>query len=976
MVEISTNAICFEGICRVYRNAVVDRVREVLSAKYPGTWEEEITKPFLKNEENGKTQWENLQEAARQTRAWGLVETPLADQVDLLDVSHFRNLFEKHFDALLPDASGRDELLGWMQSVKNLRDPALGHPSGIDMPGDDAWRMLDDAKKVLEKIGADAAAERVANLQAAFPQGKTWTSVGLEEVRSLLSINAICFEGINRVYRNAVVKHIHSRLSGDQISGAFQEKEGNGKTKWENRKSSAERLHRTGALTSPMPNNAADLLDITHFPDLFKQYAEVLFPEQDKVGKGQAWQWANEISNYRGAVIAHPAALEASENDAWRMLDDAERILRYDIRHEDAAKKVADLRDCVRSEGVSTEEVETDDRGGLPNNLPPREWVVSMKDLFGRESEVHELDEWLRNPFVRSQALAAEGGTGKSSIAYAFAERVVSRRPEGLDAVIWLTAKKQTFMDGRRVEVGNPEAYRFFWDLESALDRVLEFYGPPAGSEPENLADKMGACRQFMSELPPLVILDDLNSLDDAGSSVTGFLTQQNYGSGQPKFLYTSQRQLDLMQGFTIRVRGFEGAERNNFIRSRIEFYGMDSGWLSAESIHLIGEATQGVPLYINDLLRLCESLPPDQAISEWRTRGGHEARKFALQQGVLALGELSRKLILTLAFVSEAVPQPVIQRVLGWNNEQYVDARTGVGKLFLAPKHQIVDGVDILALEPNLKTFINDCLGNGELPRWEEWVAECRNYASLLDGQSQRSNPQNRRYLSQAAVFLKQEEYAKAEETLLAGLKQFSGDAGLHAELGWVYQKWGKPYYQKALEHYQRASELKGVYEPSYRRWSHLLSSLKQWTSAAEAAEEGLRILGDEATWRLFHQAGRARHDKAKELYRQFQPSRAEEEARKAEDHLRKALLPVGEMGDNDLEWHSGVHRSIVLNYEYLVRISRERKQLGQEQHFLRRLVQSLDHWRNEHPDDSYASSERERLLNRFPSLSDYLDG
>lgn len=963
MVEISTNAICFEGICRVYRNAVVDRVREVLRAKYPDTWEEEIAKPFGNKDANGKTQWENLQEAARQTRSWGLVETPLADEGDLLDVSHFHNLFEKHFDALLPDASAsdRDDLSRWMQSVKNLRDPVLGHPSGIDMLGADAWRMLDDAKKVLEKIGANAAAEGIAKLRAAIPQGKTGTSVALEEVRSLLSINAICFEGINRVYRNAVVKHIHARLSGDQISGEFQKKERNGETEWENRKRNAESPHSTGDLTSPPPSNDADLLDITHFPKLFKKYAEILFPEQNKRGKDQVRRWAKEISDYRGALIAHPAALEASEDDAWCMLDAAERILLYHIRHEDAAKKVADLWDCVRSE------VETVERGGLPNNLPPREWVVSMKELFGRKSEVHELHEWLRNPFVRSQALAAEGGTGKSSIAYAFAESVVSSPPEGLDAVIWLTAKKQTFMEGRRVEVGNPEAYRFFWDLESALDRVLEFYGPPAGSEPENLADKMGACRQFMAELPPLVILDDLNSLDDAGSGVTVFFTQQNYGSGNPKFLLTSQRQLDLMKGFTIRVRGFEGAERNEFIRSRINFYGMEANRLPAESIHLIGEATQGVPLYINDLLRLCESLPPERAIAEWKARGGHEARKFALQQGVLALGELSRKLVLTLAFVSEAVSQPEIQRVLKWNNDRYREAHSGVGKLFLAPKHQLLDGVDILALEPNLKTFINECLVNGELPQWEEWVAECRSYASHLDGQSQRSNPKNRHYLSQAAVFLKQEEYAKAEETLLAGLNQFSVDAGLHGELGWVYEKWGKPYFHQALEHYKRASELKGDYEPSYVGWSRLLSKLKQWSSAAEAAEAGLHILGEEASWRLLQLAGVARSNKAKDLNRQRQLSRAEEEARKAEDYLKKALL---------LDGHHGIHRSTVLNYECLVRISRAREQLRQEQHFLRLLAQSLDHWRNEHPDDSDASSERQRLLSWFPSLSDYLDG
>ena len=929
MVEISTNTICFEGICRVYRNAVADHVREVLKTKYPDTWEQEIAKPFGNTEANGKTQWENLQEAARQTRFSGLVETPLADEGDLLDVSHFRNLFEKHLDALLPDASDWDELGWWMQSVKNLRDPVLGHPSGIDIPGNDAWRMLDDAKKVLGKIGANAAAERIAELQAAFPQDETVTSVELEEFRSLLSINAICFEGINRVYRNAVVKHIHSRLSGNQISGAFQEKERNGKTKWENRKSSAERLHHTGALTSPTPSNDADLLDITHFPDLFKQYAEVLFPEQDKGGKEQVWQWANEISNYRGAVIAHPAALEASEDDARRMLDDAARILRHHIHHEDAAEKVAELRRMVASEVAQRDESPTE----LPAPFfPSSETVVS--EFYGREEELDVLSRWLKEPRgPRRWALEGDGGKGKSAIAYRFAESVITRKyTSDLAMVIWLSAKREQRNSFTRetVEIASPD----FWNLESAQDKIIRAYEKAHGNLVSN-GERDAKCLEWLEVIPALIILDDFDSLQKFGETgvffeTRDFFTDRVAKETSSRFLLTSRIQVPGFERQSTIVEGFKGDDGLAFVDNAVGSFQLPKFLFTPEKERDIrGEilaACEGSPLFVEDLLRLCKTYHlagqiKDRdgirdTIAAWRDAGkGDEVRKYALEREIDTLPEVAREVLLTCAlFPAGSISRWEIDIIVAKSESEIESAIITLQGLFLmkAPKQYEGEEAPRFSLNSNTRSLV-EILNSDLKGRVQRLIKESTEPPTsdpiqypeaiwLRIKEARKASSLNRRDYPEAVRLLKD-----ATELYL-GDDYGQGNLGdLHGRLARVYYFWGR--YTDAREHYVKAAAFKCPVEATYVTWSKMEASRKEWSIAAEAAESGLDNLGHSEgnnyrranSAELYELAGKARSKLAEQYSADRQERQAADERARAERHFRDRDLVVEENASLD---------------------------------------------------------------------------
>jgi len=165
-MNYSLNAVCFEGICRIYRNSCVQRIRTVLKSKYPTDYEQCIKRLF-KDEE-----WQTITRDAEMLRKTGEIESPLVDGIDVLSVNHFYNVFDCYFDDLFPSAvslpeelrkSQRQAVLAWAKHIKRLRDPALGHPSEKDLSRDDAFGLLDAARRIL-KLFDEPSAGRMAEL--------------------------------------------------------------------------------------------------------------------------------------------------------------------------------------------------------------------------------------------------------------------------------------------------------------------------------------------------------------------------------------------------------------------------------------------------------------------------------------------------------------------------------------------------------------------------------------------------------------------------------------------------------------------------------------------------------------------------------------------------------------------------------------------------------------------------------------------
>lgn len=174
--KIANLTLCYEGIQRVYRNAVIDHIRVNLTRAFPGDHSEKAKRPFQK-------EWDAIKSAAEERRRTGELGAPLVDDLDILGVNHFFNLFDAYADHLMPATAGSDEdrkkakkaMLGWMQSIKALRDP-LSHPAEADLSFEDSFVLLDCARRVLTQLGR-AEAARLHELSGQLA-GRTGDSEG------------------------------------------------------------------------------------------------------------------------------------------------------------------------------------------------------------------------------------------------------------------------------------------------------------------------------------------------------------------------------------------------------------------------------------------------------------------------------------------------------------------------------------------------------------------------------------------------------------------------------------------------------------------------------------------------------------------------------------------------------------------------------------------------------------------------------
>ena len=154
---------------------MVDLIRSTLEAPKSGGIEA-VKKLFAKkNQESGRTQWEEIKSAAEQRRSGGTGElsTSIRDEYELIGVEHFYNIFQAHFDLLCPVHAKKPKgeknqacqvLLAWIKQIKNVRDP-ISHPTTDDISYDDSWNVLYNARKILDFCSLPEASSQILRLQ-------------------------------------------------------------------------------------------------------------------------------------------------------------------------------------------------------------------------------------------------------------------------------------------------------------------------------------------------------------------------------------------------------------------------------------------------------------------------------------------------------------------------------------------------------------------------------------------------------------------------------------------------------------------------------------------------------------------------------------------------------------------------------------------------------------------------------------------
>ncbi len=749
---------------------------------------------------------------------------------------------------------------------------------------------------------------------------------------------SICYEGIQRCYRNAVVKHIRRCLLRDFPSDHTERlRKPFKKEEWEGIVRNAEQSRASGEVSNEILDDY-DLLSVNHFFNIFDSYFDVLvqldgsrLANKAKV-KQALLQWMKTIKSFRDP-LSHPSEEDFGFEDSFLLLDSARRVL--DSLKLEGVQGIRALMDELRGRPQYVQ----GDKRILEARLPPRESIVV--DFVGRHAEVEALWEWFNDPARRRFALAGEGGKGKSACAYRFATEVQFKAPEPYQLILWISAKRKRLEEGAVVSIDVPD----FNNLETALDRLLAEYGWV--DEIENSTErKRERVIELLSSFPALLVIDDIDTLEGEAEDATEFFSLV-VPQTKTKVLFTSRRVLLGMGNSTIHIKGLPKPDAVEFIYSRCALMELDKNSITPHIGEMI-EATEGSPLFMEDLLRLCAVLPPKEAVRAWEKKKGDEARQYALGREFEMLSIPARELLAAACYKNGASTTLELQSVTGMSDDAMTDGLLHLQRLFLIPKPSLIEGEQRYNVNINTRILVRKVYGTSEL--WRRVEAAHKAIAGEIPRSANRTGIGA--LIRKAMLFARNNQGDEAEKVLISGLEKFPNDPDLTSFLGGVYKSCVPPRITDAREKYHRAWQLRCANENSYRHWAQMELEAHEWAKAYDAAEKGMQILGK--TKRLLYLSGYARGRYARELAGRAQRADASTQLGLGYEALKSAITSPLELKDwEDRSLNDDIYRALVFNCEARNDIS------GMTEYFAI--------WLKEYPDSPLAKSDWLRLSGKY---------
>lgn len=180
---------------------------------------------------------------------------------------------------------------------------------------------------------------------------------------------SICYEGIQRHYRNNIVRHIR-RCFVREFPKDFREKlkKPFKAEEWDAIVKNSEMCRCTGEISTEIKDEF-DLLSVNHFFNIFEAQFDILVPsdlprDPQKVSGGQArdpqrarlrqtlLQWLKTVKTFRDP-ISHPSEEDLSYEDAFLVLDCGRRTL--SALKLDGAERVRELMQTLRGRPLSNQ---------------------------------------------------------------------------------------------------------------------------------------------------------------------------------------------------------------------------------------------------------------------------------------------------------------------------------------------------------------------------------------------------------------------------------------------------------------------------------------------------------------------------------------------------------------------------------------------------------------------------------------------
>jgi hypothetical protein len=763
-----------------------------------------------------------------------------------------------------------------------------------------------------------------------------------------LSVDALSYELINKHFRNPVMDHVRSMLRetlgssmDDQIKALYMKE-------WENITKSLDIAQAKGQLRRPVDN--LDCLSVNHFPVLFDKYFSELVPS-DAVPAGDAAKatrkkllsWLEEVKDIRNP-IAHPPQEDLSVFDALTLADACLRVVRL-LQLDDAYQNIEGVQAQFLKRAVGADDDEPN-QSSILSTLPPRE---EMYDRFvGRTPELEDLWVWFADDEAHRWVLVGEGGKGKSAIAYQFALGIQRANPRETAAVLWLSAKKRRFEESEIMPISRPD----FDNLESALDRLLRDFGDSQNAE-KTVDAKRYVVLRLLNEFPALLVIDDIDSIDAENEDVVEFFTYEAPRTAS-KVLLTSRRMYPGMARSATRVSGLNEDDARAYFKLTAARLGLSDRPDLERAFSKIFVATEGSPLYMEDLLRLCRSLKVAEAIDRWRQQKGDAARRYALQRECDLLNPSARNCLEAVCWAKAPLSVAQLESILGIGEDEALSAVQELESRFLVPTPEIVEGVPTYRAHRNLEVLVRQDLRSDPTKLWLRNAVE-----HVLRVHVQDSGVVD--VARQVAVRLRGGRLPEALEVAERALADQPNSPDLLALRAEALARQRPPRMVDARLDWERAYELGLSRRDAFIRWASAEDRARDWTRMYNAAEAGLGRIKTRDPW-LCQAAGYAASRLGQTLLRGLDYETGQEWLEKAEVRLKEALKNFDVANASDYQL-GRVYRALIVNAQYL----REQKRDDQVIYWTLR-------WLEENPHSAEAYEEARRQAERYSEVREAL--
>lgn len=317
-----------------------------------------------------------------------------------------------------------------------------------------------------------------------------------------------------------------------------------------------------------------------------------------------------------------------------------------------AATTAADFALLFQREKLASGSVARE-RSYIENNLPAKD--PNLLEFVGREEQLDTLWKWFADRYTAVKLLSGAGGVGKTSIAWTFCDAVSQSPPTGLSKVVWLTAKKKTFvaLQGRYFDIDHTH----FSDLPSLLLALLGELGVPASQIPEDPSreDLVEECIAAVKAWPCLLVVDDIDSLPNEHQNdvfrTISMIFDRVIASGvlRARALLTARLNLGAAPGQLLKITGLPLPAFKEYAITAAEAINapLPQGENGKTAIKNLYDASSGSPLFAASILRLVAlGEPLSRAIKQYKGADGEEVRRFAFGRELESLTDSQLRLL------------------------------------------------------------------------------------------------------------------------------------------------------------------------------------------------------------------------------------------------------------------------------------------------------------------------------------------